>query len=157
MNCADRGYDRGVRDDLSDRLRASVGAFVRSGRLHQPELAEHQAQTLGFLMREGPLTVAELAVRRHVRHQSMQTAVVELERVGLVRRGPDPRDQRARLVTITPEGLSTLRRELDRRSAVIAAAIDSELDEEERVLLERVPDLLQRLAARIGDAGEQRS
>lgn len=130
---------------------------MRSGRLHQPELAEHQAQTLGFLMREGPLTVAELAVRRHVRHQSMQTAVVELERVGLVRRGPDPRDQRARLVTITPEGLSTLRRELDRRSAVIAAAIDSELDEEERVLLERVPDLLQRLAARIGDAGEQRS
>ena len=157
MNCADRGYDRGVRDDLSDRLRASVGAFVRSGRLNQPELAEHQAQTLGFLMREGPLTVAELAMRRHVRHQSMQTAVVELERVGLVRRGPDPRDQRARLVTITPEGLSTLRRELDRRSAVIAAAIDSELDEEERVLLERVPDLLQRLAARIGDAGEQRS
>ncbi|HEY0904502.1 MAG TPA: MarR family transcriptional regulator, partial [Marmoricola sp.] len=146
-----------MRDDLSDRLRASVGAFVRSGRLNQPELAEHQAQTLGFLMREGPLTVAELAVRRHVRHQSMQTAVVELERVGLVRRGPDPRDQRARLVTITPEGLSTLRRELDRRSAVIAAAIDSELDEEERVLLERVPDLLQRLAARIGDAGEQRS
>lgn len=142
-----------MRDDLSDRLRASVGAFVRSGRLHQPELAEHQAQALGFLMREGPLTVAELAARRRVRHQSMQTAVVELERVGFVTRGPDPRDQRARLVTITSTGLSTLRRELDRRSAVIAAAIDSELDEEERELLERVPDLLLRLAARIGDTG----
>lgn len=146
-----------MRDDLSDRLRASVGAFVRSGRLHQPELAEHQAQTLGFLMREGPLTVAELASRRHVRHQSMQTAVVELERIGFVTRGPDPRDQRARLVTITATGLSTLRRELDRRSAVIAAAIESELDADERELLERVPDLLQRLAARIGDAGERQS
>ncbi|WP_296604979.1 MarR family transcriptional regulator [Nocardioides sp.] len=144
-------------DDLSDRLRASVGAFVRSGRLHQSELAEHQAQALGFLMREGPLTVAELAARRRVRHQSMQTAVVELERVGFVTRGPDPRDQRARLVTITSAGLSTLRRELDRRSAVIAAAIDSELDEEERELLERVPDLLQRLAAHISSAGERRS
>ena len=146
-----------MRDDLSDRLRASVGAFVRSGRLHQPELAEHQAQALGFLMREGPLTVAELAARRRVRHQSMQTAVVELERVGFVTRGPDPRDQRARLVTITSTGLSTLRRELDRRSAVIAAAIESELDADERELLERVPDLLQRLAARIGDAGERQS
>ena len=146
-----------MRDDLSDRLRASVGAFVRSGRLHQPELAEHQAQTLGFLMREGPLTVAELAARRRVRHQSMQTAVVELERVGFVTRGPDPRDQRARLVTITSTGLSTLRRELDRRSAVIAAAIDSELDEEERELLERVPDLLQRLATHISSAGERGS
>jgi len=53
--------------------------------------------------------------------------------------------------------ICALRHELDRRSAVIAASIDSELDEEERELLERVPGLLQRLAARIGDAGERRS
>lgn len=142
-------------DDLADRLRAAVGAFVRSGRLHEPELAEHQAQTLGFLMREGPLTVAELAARRHVRHQSMQAAIVELERTGLVTRGPDPRDQRARLVTITPDGLSRLRRELDRRSAVIAEAISAELDDDERRLLDQVPELLQRLAARVGSSGRR--
>lgn len=146
-----------MRDDLPDLLRAAVGAFVRSGRLHEPELAEHQAQTLGFLMREGPLTVAELASRRRVRHQSMQTAVAELERSGLVTRGPDPRDQRARLVTLSPEGLSTLRRELDRRSAVIAAAISAELDDEEREVLDRVPELLQRLAARVSSSEQQRS
>jgi DNA-binding MarR family transcriptional regulator len=108
-------------------------------------------------MREGPLTVAELASRRRVRHQSMQTAVAELERSGLVTRGPDPRDQRARLVTLSPEGLSTLRRELDRRSAVIAAAISAELDDEEREVLDRVPELLQRLAARVSSSEQQRS
>lgn len=143
--------------DLPDRLRAAVGAFVRAGRLHQPELAEHQAQTLGFLMREGPQTVAELAQRRQVRHQSMQSAVIELEHAGLVTRGPDPRDQRARLVALTPDGLTRLRRELDRRNAVIAAAIDAELDADERALLERVPDLLQRLATRVGQSPERRS
>jgi DNA-binding MarR family transcriptional regulator len=137
-------------DDLPDRLRAAVGAFVRAGRAHEPELAEHQAQTLGFLMREGPLTTAELAERRRVRHQSVHTAVGELERLGLVSRGPDPRDLRARLVTLTPTGLATLRRELDRRSEVIATAIEAELDDEERAVLERVPDLLQRLASRVG-------
>lgn len=134
-----------------------MGAFVRAGRLHQPELAEHQAQTLGFLMREGPQTVAELAQRRQVRHQSMQSAVIELEHAGLVTRGPDPRDQRARLVALTPDGLTRLRRELDRRNAVIAAAIDAELDADERALLERVPDLLQRLATRVGQSPERRS
>lgn len=149
-------YDPEVRDDLSDRLRAAVGAFVRSARLHDSELAEHQAYTLGFLMREGPLTISELAARRRVRHQSMQSAVVELERIGLVTRAPDPRDQRARLVHLTTEGSSTLNRELDRRSAVIATAISAELDDKERELLDRVPELLQRLAEHISSAGDRR-
>jgi DNA-binding MarR family transcriptional regulator len=137
--------------ELAERLRASLGAFVRAGRARPDAMPESRAQTLGFLMREGALTVAELADRRRVRHQTMQAAVVDLEAEGLVRREPDPRDQRARLVAITDEGLSTLRRELDRRVGVIAAAMEAELDAEERALLERVPALFHRLAQRVAE------
>ncbi|MFW6775968.1 MarR family winged helix-turn-helix transcriptional regulator [Nocardioides sp. CPCC 205120] len=136
-------------DDLGERLRASIGALVRASRAHADAMPEAQSQTLGFLLREGSLTVAELAQRRKVRHQSMQTAVVELERAGLVERTPDPRDRRARLVGLTDEGHRTLRDELGRRRSLLATAIATELDADEQALLARVPDLLQRLAARL--------
>ncbi|WP_196073340.1 MarR family winged helix-turn-helix transcriptional regulator [Nakamurella alba] len=133
-------------DDLADRLRAAVGAFVRAGRGRPGAMPEHRAQTLGFLMREGPLTVAELADRRQVRHQTLQATIPDLEAEGLVRREPDPRDQRARLVVLTDGGLATLRLELDRRAGLIAAAIEHHLDADQRAVLEQVPDLLHRLA-----------
>jgi DNA-binding MarR family transcriptional regulator len=132
--------------ELAERLRASMGALVRAARARPEAMPEHRAQTLGFLMREGALTAAELAERRRVRHQTMQAAVTELEQEGLVERGPDPRDQRARLVGLTPAGRAALADELQRRSALLASAIDAELDDEERALLARVPGMLDRIA-----------
>jgi DNA-binding MarR family transcriptional regulator len=130
----------------------SMGALVRAARARPDAMPEHRAQTLGFLMREGPLTTAELAERRRVRHQTMQAAVTELEHEGLVERGPDPRDQRARLVGLTASGRTALADELERRSVLLASAIDAQLDEDEQAVLARVPDLLDRIAGYVASA-----
>ena len=140
-------------DELAERLRSSIGRLVRAGRARPEAMAENRAQTLGFLLREGALTVAELATRRKVRHQTMQAAVAALEDEGLVERTSDPRDGRARLVGLTEEGRSTLLRELDRRRGVLAEAIAATLDADDRAHLERLPELLDRIAAHVADSG----
>jgi DNA-binding MarR family transcriptional regulator len=52
----------------------------------------------------GGIPVSELARAANMRKQSMAEAVDQLERAGYVRREPDPRDRRARLVSLTERG-----------------------------------------------------
>ncbi|WP_155056747.1 MarR family winged helix-turn-helix transcriptional regulator [Streptomyces blattellae] len=139
-------------DELAERLRESLGRLVHAGWARPDAMPEHRAQTLGFLMHDGPLTISELAQRRRVRHQTMQAAVIDLEQDGLVKREPDPRDRRARLVRPTEKGLKLLRRELDGRRSLLAEAIAAELDEREQSTLAQVPDLLLRLARRLAQS-----
>lgn len=57
-------------------------------------------------MRPEGITVSELAELARVRKQTMAQAVDQLERSGYVERGPNPRDQRSRLVFLTERGAS---------------------------------------------------
>jgi DNA-binding MarR family transcriptional regulator len=61
------------------------------------------ANVFPFVPPEG-IQVSELAKLARVRKQTMAQAVEQLERAGYVRRRPDPRDRRARLVFLTPRG-----------------------------------------------------
>ena len=56
-----------------------------------------------FVPPEG-ITVSRLAELARVRKQSMAQAVDQLERSGYVERGPNPADQRSRLVFLTDRG-----------------------------------------------------
>ncbi|GID26706.1 MarR family transcriptional regulator [Paractinoplanes brasiliensis] len=59
---------------------------------------------------DGPLRVGEIAKRMQVVGPHITRQVHELERLGLARRIPDPVDQRARLVELTPEGAAAVAR-----------------------------------------------
>ena len=73
------------------------------------------------------------------------TTLGRLERDGLVRRGGDPGDARAVLVTITPEGLARLLRIREARAAAIEDRL-AELDPDEREALSAALPALGKLA-----------
>src|SRR3954471_3806180 len=63
------------------------------------------ANVFPFVPEEG-ITVSELAELARVRKQTMPEAVEQLEPMGYVKRRPNPRDRRSRLVFLTERGAS---------------------------------------------------
>jgi DNA-binding MarR family transcriptional regulator len=132
---------------LAERLRESIGRFVRATRTHADSLTGPHSATLGLLSREGDATIATLAQRRGVRHQSASRTVLELQDLGHVRRRPDPADGRAILIALTEAGQRAVDDDRRARRDQIAGAITDTLDADERKRLEALPDLLDKLAA----------
>jgi MarR family transcriptional regulator, 2-MHQ and catechol-resistance regulon repressor len=60
--------------------------------------------TLELLLHKGPQPVNEIGRRIDLTSGSITSAVDRLEKRGLVARGFDPDDRRARIVRLTPEG-----------------------------------------------------
>ncbi|GAA0247037.1 hypothetical protein GCM10009527_049550 [Actinomadura nitritigenes] len=134
-------------DQLAERLRTSIGGLVRATRSEADALAPPIAQTLGLLDREGEASIASLAQRRRVRHQSQSRTVKDLENLGYAARRPDPRDGRGRVIAITPEGRAALDRDRGARRDWLARAIATELTPDEQDRLAELPALLDRLTA----------
>jgi DNA-binding MarR family transcriptional regulator len=63
-----------------------------------------QCYGLEALVREGPLTLGELADRLYLEKSTASRVVDALERKGYVARGPHPGDKRALRLTATPSG-----------------------------------------------------
>ncbi|PJJ72981.1 DNA-binding MarR family transcriptional regulator [Diaminobutyricimonas aerilata] len=135
--------------ERAERLRNAVGVAVRAVRAAPHPLPQGQIETLGFLVRDGEHSIAALARRRGVRHQSMSSAVAELEAGGLVERRPDPADARGLLIAATDAGVAAIEEERRLRAGTIALAIREALDEREREVLDRLPGLLERIAAAV--------
>ncbi|MGK5550297.1 MarR family winged helix-turn-helix transcriptional regulator [Actinomadura kijaniata] len=76
---------------VGDRLAAPVG------------LTTSRWQVMG-LLQYGPMTIASLARERGLRRQAVQQTVARLLAEGMVQTAPNPRDGRAPLVSLTPEG-----------------------------------------------------
>nr|WP_014694940.1 MULTISPECIES: MarR family winged helix-turn-helix transcriptional regulator [unclassified Actinoplanes]AEV88883.1 Multiple antibiotic resistance protein marR [Actinoplanes sp. SE50/110]ATO87289.1 MarR family transcriptional regulator [Actinoplanes sp. SE50]SLM04707.1 MarR family transcriptional regulator [Actinoplanes sp. SE50/110] len=132
--------------DIAEQLRQSIGRLVRTTRAHADSLPRTHAETMGYLSREGPHTIGELAARRRVTHQSMSRTVAELDRLGYVSRAPNPADARGFVITLTETGAAVLDTDRAARRDWVAAAIASRLTPEEQRLLARIPALLDRLA-----------
>lgn len=132
--------------DRAERLRASVGAFVRRARA-QDVTPPAQAAVLGHLARGGPMSIAELAAREQVRHQSTARTVGLLAAAGLVTVSPDEADRRRVVVRLSGTGSEQLLQAREQRAGWIARAAEAQLSEDEQALLWRVPELLERLAA----------
>ncbi|WP_042418041.1 MarR family winged helix-turn-helix transcriptional regulator [Streptacidiphilus anmyonensis] len=131
--------------DLAAELRAAVGELVRSLR-PDDALPQNQAGVLGLLVREEhPRTVAELADRQRVRHQSMARTVALMTEAGLVVLQPHPTDGRKQLVTATEAGRTALSEQRARRETRIATAIEARLTPEEQQTLREGVELLKRL------------
>ncbi|HNB29055.1 MAG TPA: MarR family transcriptional regulator [Alphaproteobacteria bacterium] len=95
-----------------------------------------QFQVLAALRRRDPqpLTATELAEAAILTSGAMTPILDKLEAQGLIRRQADDSDRRARRITITPKGRSTIDRALDLRMAR-HRELNAVLDPEERAAL----------------------
>jgi DNA-binding MarR family transcriptional regulator len=85
---------------LNGRLLVSGDALVAN-----LGLTSARWQVLGAIaLSPAPLPVAHIARNMGLTRQAVQRLVNEMERAGLVRFGPNPHHQRARLVLLTPRG-----------------------------------------------------
>jgi DNA-binding MarR family transcriptional regulator len=131
--------------EMAERLRRVIGGFVRVVRAHADTPSSAQSETLGLLEREGPMSIAALAERRNVRHQSMRLVVAQLETDGLVGLKHDPADRRSKLVAITRKGGAAVVRGRQARAAWIARALQDNFTQQERQTLNSAVDALERL------------
>ncbi|MFI1606915.1 MarR family winged helix-turn-helix transcriptional regulator [Streptomyces griseofuscus] len=137
-------------DELAARLRAAVGALVRSTR-GADRLAPSPAAVLDLLDVRGPMTAADLAAIRGVRHQTMAATVKDLTGAGHVAAGPDPDDARKRILTLTASGKSAIDADRHRRVGVLAKALDRVLDGDDRRVLAHALTLVDRISASVAD------
>jgi DNA-binding MarR family transcriptional regulator len=130
---------------LAESLRITLGRFVRSVRAHAETPTTSQSETLLLLEKSGPLTVAELAGCRNVRHQSMRLVAAQLEADGLVSKLLNPADRRSQLLSITEQGREILSLSREARTTKIAALIEERLTEADRRKLEAAILVIERL------------
>lgn len=78
-------------------------AVLATLRAHGHDLPLNQARVFQRIA-PGGSRLAELAEAAELSKQTVGSIVDQLERAGYVRRTPDPRDARARLVTLTAKG-----------------------------------------------------
>ena len=132
---------------LASELDAHLIALWKAvGRVQRHDLSRTAASVLAALRDHGPQRITALAASEAVAQPTMTTLVGRLERDGLVRRGGDPGDARAVLVTMTPDGLARLLRIREARAAAIEDRL-AELDPDEREALSAALPALGKLAA----------
>ncbi|CAN5202435.1 helix-turn-helix domain-containing protein [soil metagenome] len=131
--------------DFGEQLRFAVGELVRATRAATFEASPGHIATLGFLAREGSMSIATLARRRHVRHQSQSATISELRQLGLVDRAADPNDGRGWLIALTAQGERSIAEWRGARAHWLAVAAQG-LEPEERAVLDRIPTILLKLA-----------
>jgi DNA-binding transcriptional ArsR family regulator len=79
----------------------------------------------GFLVQRlvaSEQSIAALAQALDITQQAVSKTVAELERLGYVRRRPDPRDARVRLVALTDRGRAAVQAAREERAAVVDGA-----------------------------------
>ncbi len=114
-------------------------------------------QLLGAIERAGgAATPTLLGESESLRSSNLAAALRELEASGLIARNPDADDRRKVRVSLTPKGHAVLHDNIIRRERWLAEAIDRSLSPEERALLFKAGELIDRVAAygESGQAGE---
>jgi DNA-binding MarR family transcriptional regulator len=134
--------------ETATRLRVSVGAFLRRARetTAKGELTGPELTALSRLDRLGPSTTAELARREQITPQAMGATIANLERRGLVARGPDAGDRRRSILTLTAAGQTAISSGRSALADRIAVVLDESFTGEEIATLDTATVLIQRLA-----------
>ncbi|MET8140033.1 MarR family transcriptional regulator [Sphaerisporangium sp. NPDC005288] len=138
-----------------DDVRAEVSAVRRGAmrlarrlRAERPEgvLSSAKLSVLSHLYHRGGMTPKAIAELERVQAQSMTRVLAELQREGLVARERDPGDGRQSLITLRPEGMAALVRDMSYRDAWLGRAMEHHLSPAERRILHLAGELMERLA-----------
>jgi DNA-binding MarR family transcriptional regulator len=129
-------------------LRESIMALTRQLRRHRSDngLTLSQQQVLGEVVRAGVTTPAELAIRMHVRVQSLTDGINHLESRGLIERRTDDDDRRRQLIEATADGVALLEADRAERDDWLNSAMRDTLTDLEFNLLMLVAPVLRKLA-----------
>lgn len=99
------------------------------------------ASTLRRLERDGPHRLCELHAPEGVSQPAMTQLVTRLEKEGLARRGGDPADGRAVVVTITEAGRASVTHRRETRNRALAALLDQLPAEDHAAIVAALPAL----------------
>jgi DNA-binding MarR family transcriptional regulator len=133
---------------LAAELRVGVMRLRRRLALERhPEndLSLGQMAVLALLLRQGELTIGELARLERVQPPSMTRTVSCLEELGNVARGPHETDGRVVVVSLTERGRQVVFADRSRRDAWLAVQL-THLTPDERAVLRRAAPILDRLS-----------
>jgi DNA-binding MarR family transcriptional regulator len=134
-----------TRPDLAGHLRHTIVRTARRLRQEAGEgLSPSLTAALATVERHGPLTPSELASRERIQRPTATRVLGRLAEEGLIRRTADPYDRRSSLVAVTAKGSELLDELRTRKTAFLAARLET-LEPEERVALERAADILERV------------
>ena len=137
---------RTQKDRLTSDLRIACLRISRRVRFESDStVAPHQYSVL-IRLEESPRTPKELAAIEKVSAPSMSRTVNGLVERGLVARADDPTDGRQVILSLTPEGIATIKDTRRRRHQWFAARLET-LTDAERALLVEATALLERVAA----------
>ncbi|WP_433300174.1 MarR family winged helix-turn-helix transcriptional regulator [Actinoplanes sp. CA-030573] len=109
------------------------------------------ASTLRRLERNGPQRLCELHAPEGVSQPAMTQLVTRLEKEGLARRGSDPGDGRAVVVSITEEGRSAVARRREGRTRALAALLEQLPENDHAAIVAALP-ALDRLSELLNDS-----
>jgi DNA-binding MarR family transcriptional regulator len=125
------------------RLRRVIGRLARlfNASSSSEDLTPTQASVLGLVSGRGPISLAELTELEGLNPTMVSRVVSKLDRDGLVRRRPDPTDQRAVQLEATTAGRQTHQRILDARTQTVAKILDGLPAEVSETLAEALPAL----------------
>jgi DNA-binding MarR family transcriptional regulator len=110
------------------------------------ELSPSLTAALATVGRHGPLTPSELAARERIQRPTATRVLARLEELGLIARTPDPQDRRSSLVAVSATGSALLDELRTRKTAFLAERLEG-LDADERAVLDRAADILERMLA----------
>jgi DNA-binding MarR family transcriptional regulator len=131
---------------LAARLRVAGWRFARRMRQESdPGITPTLHAALHSIETHGPITAGQLASHEHVQKPTLTRTIQALLDRELVERLPDPLDGRVSWLSITPSGRKLLQRSRRRTDEFLAKRV-KKLQPEERALLERAAELLERLA-----------
>lgn len=104
-----------TRTHISERIFGLIQEVIASSVLTNERIAQSiginvvDLQTLGILNRHGaPLSTGEVSDKTELPTSTTTRVLDRLERHGLIRRKPDPRDRRRVVVEVAPENLAHL-------------------------------------------------
>jgi DNA-binding MarR family transcriptional regulator len=108
------------------RLRRVIGRLARlfNASSAREDLTPTQASVLGLVAGRGPLGLAELTELEGINPTMLSRVVTKLDGDGLIRRLPDPADQRAVQLEATDAGKQTHKRLIDARTETVAKILE---------------------------------
>lgn len=133
--------------EQSTALRMATLRLARRLRAERvdPSLSDGQFAVLGWLHKQGPLTLTQLAERERVSAPSMNRTVNCLEETGYLVREADEADRRRTNIRLTDSGRDIVATTLKKRDAWLTTRL-RDLSKEDRAALARAAELMGDLA-----------